>query len=94
MGLLNGIILLDLGKAFDLVDTDVLLEKLIIYQCSDSSLAWVRSYLLGRQQCVKFKGEMSETQPVTHGVPQGCILGPMLFIIFMNDLPLHVDSSL
>ncbi len=93
-GLLNGVVLLDLRKAFDLVDTDILLDKLSFYQCDDRTLQWFKSYLQGREQCVLFKGQLSDTKPVTHGVPQGSILGPLLFICFMNDLPFHVDSPM
>jgi retron-type reverse transcriptase len=73
-GLLNGIVLLDLRKAFDLVDTDILLKKLSVYQCDKNSIAWLKSYLQNRHQCVQFKGKISDTKPVTHGVPRGIYL--------------------
>ncbi len=91
--LLNGIVLLDLRKAFDLVNTNILLQKLEIYNLDDNSLCWFKLYLQGRHQCVQFKGKMSEIRPVTHCVPQGSILGPLLFIIYMNELPLYVNSD-
>ncbi len=93
-GLLNDIILLDLRKAFDLVDTDILLKKLSGYQCEKNTIDWLKSYLQNREQCVQFKGKISDTKPVTHSIPQGSILSPLLFIVFMNDMSLHVDSSL
>ena len=72
-GLLNGIVLLDLRKAFDLVDTNVLLDKLSLYQCDTNTHNMFKTYLQGRHQCVRFKGKLSEPKPVTHGVPQGSI---------------------
>ncbi len=57
-GLLNGVVLLDLIKAFDLIDTDVLLHKLSLYQCNDLTINWFKSYLQGREQCVIFKGNL------------------------------------
>ncbi len=59
-GLLNGIVLLDLRKAFDLVNTEILLQKLKIYNLDDNSVCWFKSYLQGRHLCVQFKGKMSE----------------------------------
>ena len=80
--LLNGLLLVDLKKAFDLVDHDTLLNKLRIYGCSHSTMVWFRSYLSGRSQKTQFRGTLSEALPVSVGVLQGSILGPfsLLFI--------------
>ena len=69
-------ILVDLKKAFDLVDHDTLLNKLRIYGCSHSTIVWFRSYLSGRSQKTQFRNTLSEALPVSVGVPQGSILGP------------------
>jgi hypothetical protein len=91
--LLCGIILLDLRKAFDLVNHEVLLEKLQVYRCSPSVVRWFSSYLEERKQATAFKGTVSENKCVSVGVPQGSILGPLMFILFMNDLPLAASGS-
>ena len=79
-------IFLNLKKAFDTVDHTILLKKLYAYGIRGKAHTWLTSYLTGRTQYVVYDGHKSSTLTMTWGVPLGSILGPLLFIIYVNDI--------
>ena len=80
------IVLLDMSKAFDSIRHDLMLRKLCKSGVSESACAWFESYLSQRQQVVKFQNTVSDPLPLTIGVPQGSIMGPVMFTFYVNDL--------
>ena len=86
-------IFIDLSKAFDTVNHEILLRKMEHYGIRGVALEWFRSYLSNRKQYVYLNGDPSQLENITCGVPQGSVLGPLLFLIYINDLP-HISEVL
>ena len=79
-------VFLDFSKAFDTVNHKILFEKLEHYGIRDLPLKWIKSYLSERSQYVFYNSTKSDLKPITCGVPQGSILGPLLFLLYVNDI--------
>ena len=87
IGELNGVIFLDLRKAFDTIDHQIMLKKLRCYGIAGTAHNWFSSYLSNRSQYCQVDGNLSQPSSVLGGIPQGSIPGPLLFLLYINDLP-------
>ena len=87
------VIYLDFKKAFDSVSHNKLLQKVWAFGITGNVWHWLRAYLTNRIQCVTINGILSDALPVSSGVPQGSILGPLLFLIYINDFPSSIELS-
>ena len=86
-------ILLDFSKAFDKVSHTKLFFKLHQHGITRNNLSWIKAFLLGHSQCVALEGEKSSEVPVTSVEPQGSVLGQILFLLYINDLPENINSQ-
>ena len=88
-GNVNGVVFLDLKKAFDSVDHTILLSKLSAYGIQENAHTWFKSYLENRTQICSVNGSLSKTCSLQCGIPQGTILGPLLLLLYINDYQIN-----
>ena len=92
-GQLGGICMLDMSAAFDVVEHQILLDKLSLYGFDINSVDWIRNYLTGGSQCVVIEGILSMLLNTSVGVPQGSILGPLFYTLYTNELPEVINQN-
>ena len=93
-GLLTGMILIDLQKAFDTIDHEILIKKMPYLGFSNQSIKWFQSYISTRKFVVNIGDKFSTSADLKCGAPQGSILGPLLFLLYVNDMPQSVECGL